>query len=134
MGRFWARALLLPALVLAAGCGDDGPTGPSDITGTYVLDSVLGESLPVTVQETADLHLELLGSVLEVSAGGTFTETSSYRETTAAGAELFDEVTTGTWTHSGTRVTFSTADGNELEGTVSATRLTLLASLVFLKQ
>ena len=64
MGRFWARALLLPALVLAAGCGDDGPTGPSDITGTYVLDSVLGESLPVTLQETADLHLELLGSVL----------------------------------------------------------------------
>jgi hypothetical protein len=134
MGRFWARALLLPALVLAAGCGDDGPTGPSDITGTYVLDSVLGESLPVTVQETADLHLELLGSVLEVSAGGTFTETSSYRETTAAGAELFDEVTTGTWTHSGTRVTFSTTDGNTLEGTVSATRLTLVASLVFLKQ
>ena len=75
MQRFIGRAPLVGALVfILAGCGADGGTGPPSIVGAYLLASVDGAPVPVTlapgVQPDAD-RSDMYFGALVLGADGT---------------------------------------------------------------
>jgi hypothetical protein len=128
---------VLPLLLVVAACGDDDPAGPEDITGTYALTTVGGDPLPVTIDESEGYLLELLGSELVIEAAGTYTETSSYRETVGTDVSVYDESSAGTWDQDGTSLELTDSDQDVISGTVSTTRIVLGGggfSIVYQKQ
>jgi Lipocalin-like domain len=111
------------ATVLFAGCDSDDSTGPtqSSVAGTWNLTTVNGSPLPFTIQVTP--KIEVLSDQLVVSANGTFTESTQTRTTNGTAVTLATVPDGGTYSLSGTAVTFIFNDGTTGAGTVSATSL-----------
>ncbi len=121
----------------AVACGGDStsPTQAS-VAGTWNLKTVNGSGLPFTLQ-AANPKIEYLNEQLIVSASGTFTQTANYRVTDNGVVSTQPIVDSGSYTLSGTAVTFRfNSDGSTGTGTVSSSNLTVAAggySLVYVK-
>src|SRR5690348_2194966 len=103
-------------LTTAGVCDSTDTTSPDgSAVGSYTLVSVNGQSLPATFEQST-----ITGGSLVMSAS-TFT----YTEHRTGQA---DHVTSGTWTQSGTSLTFhptSEGDNQDATGTVSGSQLTV---------
>ena len=77
-------------------CGDDG-TGLENIAGTYTLQTVDGEELPVVLEETETSLREITAGSLTLNQDATCSGVSVFRETEFSETEL-DMVTTNTVT------------------------------------
>jgi hypothetical protein len=119
------RAAVLLATAASLGltaCGDDdddGPTGSSGITGTYNIVSATGlegtdTSAPFLLLDESlgdfSIKVELLSGSITLSSSGTYTGTQQLRTTTNGVHETETTPATGTYSISGSTVTFIEAD------------------------
>lgn len=118
VARFGAIALLSTATACG---GDDGPSGPENVTGTYTLREVNGAAPPATVIEfddgTSSLKIEILSGTITVNADMTFTATHVVRFT-EDNVVVFHGPSpiAGTYTRNGNTLALTTE-----EGTLTAT-------------
>lgn len=121
--------LVLAAFALGIGaCGDS--TGPKEnVTGTYMLQTVGGFALPLTLyQDDTELD-ELTDGSITLNSDRSWSAVLNGRVTTAQGVQPLEPAQgSGTYTLDGTTLllTDETAQGQQLHGTVSGGTLTLL--------
>lgn len=115
---------LLAALM--GGCGGgDSITGTTSITGKYVLQTVAGQPLPVVVWDEPGYKLELTYADMVLAEGGTFTNNATWRETEQGTVTTGSEISTGTYTVSGSTISFISPGGDRFQGTLSGSTLTI---------
>jgi hypothetical protein len=133
------KILALVALALVASCGGSDSTNPTNasIAGTWNLSTVNGAGLPFVFQ-ASNPKIELLNDQIIASVAGTFTETYNIRFTSTTGQVTQEAgADAGTYTISGTAISFRYADGSSGTGTVSGNTFTFAFggfSQVFVKQ
>ena len=101
------KLFAMVALAALVACGGDSVTNPSadQVTGTYTLQSIDGDQLPVTYQSGGN-SLTITSDVLTVADNGTWTETYSYRQTINGQTSNGTGADGGTWTRAGSNVEF----------------------------
>ena len=125
IGRIAAAFALTLAVATLAACGSDkkGTTGPTDVTGTYALATIDGNALPYTVPNNPDHTIVIQSAQVVLNAdhsytiGGTGTEDGGDPQQVIADA--------GTYTLSGSTVTFTSTTFTSLVYHATATSTTL---------
>ena len=113
------RSAAAVALYAAAACGDS--TGPADVSGRYVLQTVNGSPPPVVVYEDEFYKLEVISAEYTLNANSTYVLTSQLREDDGA---VFQEEEFGTFSVDGSRITLDDDEGfDSLTATISGRRL-----------
>ena len=129
MRRFIALAALLLAPVVLSGCGSDSgieEPGPS-VVGTYALASINGSPLPVTLI-AGDPKLEVLSDEITFAPRGTFTQATSLRWTEGGVASTESHVEIGTYTVSGSTLSFRfSSDNSTGSATVSGSGFAIVS-------
>jgi hypothetical protein len=128
-----AFAVLAAGAVIFTGCGggSDSATSPvtnASLAGTYTLKTVNGGPLPAVIQPgTAEVSkIEVLSDVVTVKVDGTWNGVEQFRLTTGATIEMQTVNSSGTYTVSGTTVTFKdNLDGSLAVAAVSGDSFTL---------
>ena len=118
-------AVLIVAGIAAGGmwaCGDS--TDPDSIAGTYNLQTVDGESLPIILGGGGDNMVELASAFERLNDDGTFLESSTFRLTEDGDVSTDVETSDGSWTQSGTAITFTYTGGGTFTGSISGNTLT----------
>jgi hypothetical protein len=89
---------------MVVGCGDS--TGPGDITGTYALQSVNGQSVPFFWLESDHRDVELISGQFTLRADATFSNSFVFRTTQKPSGNVLtgEESYSGTYTVSGSTV------------------------------
>jgi hypothetical protein len=120
-GAVARRALTAATLafaVAAAGCGDDDdPTGPGGLQGTFALQSVDGETLPVTLEDDVGNVIVATGGTLVMADDGDWqmSITGTYNDDPE---ELLSDF--GTYELDGDDVTFDSDEFfDQFDGTLS---------------
>ena len=115
-----ARTMLALAasacVAMASACSKDLPTAPTDLPGTYILRSIDGLSLPVTVPNPRN-HLIVINAVTAtLNTNDTYALAGTGTEDGNASTELTDA---GAYTQSGSKVRFTstTLNGATYSGT-----------------
>jgi hypothetical protein len=109
------------AVLTTTACGNDdkSPTGPGAIAGTYTLDRVDGNALPVTLFEglvdvdgtPVQLRIELTGGTMTLAANNTFSGNLTARVSAPGSpSETENLPVTGTYTVSGSSITLTSSD------------------------
>ena len=133
MRRFIALAALLLAPVVLSGCGSDSgieEPGPS-VVGVYALTSFDGAPLPVTLI-AGDPKLEVVSDEITLAAGGAFTQATSLRWTEGGVASTQSHVEIGTYTASGSTLSFRfSSDNSTGSATVSGRNFTIVSVNAF---
>jgi hypothetical protein len=97
--------MCIVALSACSSSYGDGP-GPT-VVGTYSLVTVNGAAVPATTQNDATIKTEILSGTFVVNADETFSESRQGRITLGGGTpSLITATQTGTWTSSGTQLSF----------------------------
>ena len=112
------------ALAAALACGGGDATGPAPIVGTYTLQSIGGNPLPVALVNNASEKDEVTSATITMRSGGTFSFAVTVRQT-AAGVQVQTTTskTDGTWIQSGANVTMSTTATGSTFATLSGNTL-----------
>ena len=122
------RLFTLFALVTLAACGGDTSTGPPDASaaGTWTLKSYNGKAVPYTVTVGED-KVELLSGSLVLTPPNSYKFSLTYRYTEAGTVTTETQMSAGTYTTSGSTVTFqpSSAGDPASIGTISGNTLTI---------
>jgi hypothetical protein len=107
------RRLACIALLLAAAACGDKSTAPKRIEGTYTLQSIDGDVLPMIYFDdpAAGQRVEVLSGSITISADGTFSAPWSLRVTDGGATAPYSETCTGTYTRSGNSITRTETDG-----------------------
>ena len=121
------RGIIISLLALSLACGGDGGTNPASdsIDGTYTLRTINGSTLPFTFSNGAS-SVVILGDIVTVATNGTWSESTSYRQT------INGQTTTGTWADGGSwiragqAVTLTSNLQGSFHGTFSGSGLDLL--------
>jgi hypothetical protein len=128
-------AVLIVAGIAAGGawaCSGDS-TSPSSIAGTYNLQTIDGQSLPVIVLEVGTDTVEITAGFMRLVSDQTFSESVSFRIADGAIVTTDVETTTGSWTVSGSAITFTgtagTNAGDTFTGSISGNTLTFIEAL-----
>jgi hypothetical protein len=115
-----ARTMLALAasasVAMASACGKDLPTAPANLPGTYILRTIDGLSLPVTVPNPRN-HLIVINSVTAtLNTNDTYALAGTGTEDGNASTELTDA---GTYSLTGSKVSFTstTLNGATYSGT-----------------
>jgi hypothetical protein len=120
------RLVLALSAVSILACGDSSGPGFSSAVGTWNLVTVNGSALPFTVDLNQTYRLELLGDVFVASENGTYTESTTLRETENGTATTTTEQSNGTWTQTNNTVTVTESGGTETStATISGNTITL---------
>jgi len=121
------RVLLACTAIALLACGGSDSTGPApNVEGTWTLQTVNGDVLPFTFDvEPPSYTAEVTNDVVEINADGTYTETSSIRETDAGTVSEHDQVGTGTWSQRRRSLDLTDSNGLTVTGTVNETQNTL---------
>jgi hypothetical protein len=92
------------SIAMATACGSDLPTSPTNVPGTYILRTIDGLSLPVTVPNPRN-HLIVINAVTAVlNANDTYGMAGTGTEDGNASTELTDE---GTYSLTGSKLRFT---------------------------
>ncbi len=121
------RLLLACAAVALLGCGGDS-TGPAaSAEGSWLLLTVNGSPLPVTVFQTTTYRLEVISDQYILESDGHYTENFTTRETDGTTVTTTDDSDFGTWSQSGNQVSVTASDNTTLTGTIngSGDRITI---------
>ncbi len=118
------------ALLLAA-CGEDSnsPTGTDDtsIFGTYALQTILGESLPLIALEEGDDKLEITAGSIRLNSDDTYSRSVTTRLTQSGNVTTDVFTVTGTFTANGSTLQFSgSGDEGPFTGSISGNTLTII--------
>jgi hypothetical protein len=105
--------VLVVAGIAAGGmlaCSGDSPTNgdnnnPSASAGTYFLQTVDGQSLPAVLSQTSTDTTRVTGALLNLSGDGSYSESRNLRMTGDSGVTTVT-FATGSWTQSGSTITF----------------------------
>src|SRR5687768_7635136 len=110
-------ALVAALLLVGAACGGDS-TGPDEgsIVGSYTLRTINGQNLPYTTLSAGVNTAEVLSSSLSLNTDGTFREERSVRRTHQGVPVTEAEMKFGTYTSTGSGVTFSVTTGAQVSG------------------
>lgn len=117
-------AIAVLGVTAACGGGDDGVNEPASIAGTYNLETLDGQSPPVVVLDEPGFKLEILSGNFVLAANGTFTTNVVFRLTDESGPSTESESFSGTYTVSGSTVTFNYSDGDTDSATLAGNTLT----------
>ena len=109
-------------LLAAAACGGDKSVAPKRIEGTYAMQSIDGQTLPMIYYDdpSAGQRLEVLSGSITLSADGTFSSPWSFRVTDGGQTGPYSETCTGSYTRSGNTITMSEDEGVFCGGTYHA--------------
>ena len=99
------KAWILIAAAVLAGC-DSGVVGASATTGTYVLRTVNGQSLPYTISGSGANKTEIVADQFVLYEGNTYQESGSTRVTVNGTASTVPISETGSYQTLGTSMTF----------------------------
>lgn len=117
---FAASALL----VTLAGCSD--LTGIGGVTGTWTLESLNGQRLPVTFYQTSTTREELVASTLRLESDDEYVVRFTYRITTSSGSRTETDETRGFYDRDGNEIRFEDpSDGGVTWGYLEGSRLEL---------
>ena len=119
------KEMLLVAAVTLVGsaCGNDA-TAPEVVSGTYRLERVNGNVLPFLAEQSGSFRIDILSGSLIVRADRTFTGEIVSTQTNGQSVQTLTEQTGGTYTRTGSTITFSETGSISYQGQVSATTLT----------
>ena len=129
------RAAAVATLTLALACGDNG-TGPDEggeggtptgsvTTGLYTLRTVNGDAVPTTVYEEPGYKYEIVSASVNLKTDASFIAIMRDRETIDGVAETYTDTSYGTWSKSGTTVTFTDDVGDTFDATLNTAGLTI---------
>jgi hypothetical protein len=100
-----AGAMIL-MIALASACGSDTPTGPTDVSGTYALQTIDALALPFSVPNPRE-HTIVINTVsATLNANGTYAVAGTGTQDGDASTVLTDA---GTFTQSGATVHFTSS-------------------------
>ena len=119
------RLIIALSAVSLLACGDSSGPAFSSAVGTWNLVTINGSPLPFTAVNQGLYKLEILSDVLIASADGTFTGTSTFRETNNGAVTTTVQPNSGTWTQTNNSVTINLSDGTSKTVTVSSDVITL---------
>lgn len=114
MGHFLRNTLRAGVIAVAlAACSGDS-TGPDsdDLVGSYDLITIDGASLPVIVDQVGEDKAEITLGTVTLDEDGTFGDATELRLTQGGVVTTEVQSTQGTWTVSGSTVTFVPNDGS----------------------
>ena len=113
MAQFLRNTLRAGVFAVAlAGCSDSTGPDTDDLVGSYDLITVDGAGLPVIVDQIGEDKAEITMGTVTLDEDGTFGDVTELR-ITEAGVVTTEVVSTqGTWTVSGSTVTFVPNDGS----------------------
>ena len=103
------RGLQTLALVAALLTGCRDTTSPESVAGTYELDSVGSQALPVVLHSEPNYSFEIAASTVTLDPNGTFGETFVYNVNDAGAMFTQANVCTGSWAKSGNALTLQEA-------------------------
>ena len=128
-------AVLIVAGIAVGGtwaCSGDS-TSPSSIAGTYNLQTIDGQSLPVVVFEEGTDKVEVMAGSMILNSDQTYSESVSFRITDGAIVTTDIEASAGSWTLSGSAITFTATAGDNAGdtflGSISGNTLTFIEAL-----
>lgn len=128
-------SLLAAAVAVTAACGGDSSTGPAaNVAGTYLLQTVNSNALPITVYQDSTQKIEVLSDKYTLATAGTYTNQTVVR-TTQGGTASSDTLSyDGTYKQSGNSVTLTdSADPtDQVTGIVSGSTFTVTVQGVVL--
>lgn len=119
-----ALAMTLAAVFAACSSGSDSGTGPKDpeaISGEFVLETVGGDDLPVTLFQDATGKLEIIAGHTTFHMDKSWTASMTFR-ISGPGQPTYTQETSaaGTYTINGSAITMrDNADGSEGTGTLN---------------
>ena len=121
------------AIVAAAACGGDSPSGPgsadSSPAGSYAIATVNASPLPFTMFSDTNYLYEVTSGSLTLTADGRYQNVMSFRQTIPGNVSLFVDSTSGNWVLSGATVTLTdVADSTVDSATFAAGKLTFTES------
>lgn len=113
------------ALAGLTACGGDSTViPPVALDGEYALETVNGIGLPFLKQETASERVEVVSGLLTLRANRTYSGNVVEQWTGGSSVQLFPETSAGTYSVSGSRLTFRENGGATYYGTLNGNRLT----------
>ena len=124
--RVFMKVAAIAVFGLTAACGGDGDgiNEPASIAGTYNLESLDGQSPPVVVFDEPEFKLEILSGNFILAANGTFTTNVVFRITEDSQVSTETESFSGTYTVTGSTVSFTYSDGDTDSATLVGNTLT----------
>jgi hypothetical protein len=109
------KALIALTVVLVSGCVTGDIIGSKSSVGTYVLKTVNGASLPVTLSTSGTVKTELLDETINLYEGFTLAKTTHRRITTGTVVTTDSTNDSGTWSPTNDEITFRfNSDPNNL--------------------
>ena len=126
--RTFRPALVASVLLVGTACGGDSPTSPDEgpIVGSYTLRTINGQNLPYTTLSAGVNTAEVLSSSLSLNTDGTFREERSVRRTHQGVSVTEAEMKFGTYTSTGSGVTFTATTGVLVSGTRGSGSITFV--------
>ncbi|MEX1187286.1 MAG: hypothetical protein WEA80_11910 [Gemmatimonadaceae bacterium] len=124
--RKFMKVAAIAVLGLVAACGGDGDgiNEPASIAGTYNLQTLDGQSLPVVVFDEPGFRLEIVSGNFVLAASRTFTTSVVFRITEDNAVTTESESFNGTYTVTGSTVNFTYSDGDTDSATLAGNTLT----------
>ena len=121
------RFVLALSAVSILACGDSSGPQFASAAGTWNLVTVNGSALPFTLEFSQAYRLEIMSDVFVASENGTYTESTTIRETDAGTATTTTEQSNGTWTQTNGTVTVTESGGTGTStATISGNTITLI--------
>ena len=113
MAHFLRNTLRAGAIaVVLAACSDSTGPDTDDLVGSYDLITIDGASLPVIVDQIGEDIAEITMGTVTLDEDGTFGDATEIRITEGGVVTTEVQSTQGTWTVSGSTVTFVPNDGS----------------------
>lgn len=103
-GRMLFAAALAATVVIATACGSDSPTGPKNVSGTYVLETVDGLPLPFIVTYPRDHAIVINSVTATLDSNGTYAVAGTGTQDGHASTVITDA---GTYSLSGATLHFT---------------------------
>ena len=131
--RRFIPALAIALALTAGACTDDkSPTEVStEVTGTYRLQTVNGQPLPFVLFNSGGFSTSITAQSLTLNNNGSFSQTTTFRDVTPEGTTTEQLSSTGTYSRSGSTITFNLPATQEdpadsFSGTISGNTITLV--------
>ena len=113
MARLLRNTLRAGVIAVAlAACSDSTGPDTDDLVGSYDLITIDGASLPVIVDQIGEDKAEITMGTVTLDEDGTFGDVTELRITEGGVVTTEVQSTQGTWTVSGSTVTFVPNDGS----------------------